>query len=298
LKKYLDPSVRDTTEYGSIHFLSVPEVNSGLIDTDIEKLVGVMQKVILLGRVIRDRKKLSLRHPCKQLVTIVDDFADVEKSISQVLPYIYEELNVKNVKLTKEKKDYGIELKAKANFAVLATKAKDKMKALSAAIEKLNDAQVQELLGKGRLVLDGVELTPEDIKISPKINSEQFGQFEADFDENVTILLDVAPDEEMLNEGVLRDVVNRIQRLRRELKLVPTDEIVVYYRATPEKSKLGALVSKSAEFVEASIKKPFRAFDSTLTLSSKSKTFDFTELSDGKLDLWIEKVGTSAKSES
>ena len=87
-------------------------------------------------------------------------------------------------------------------------------------------------------------------------------------------MLDITPDEEMLNEGVLRDIINRIQRLRKEHKIVPTDDITIYFQANPLESKLDALLKKSAEFVESNIKKPFKPFDKNLNLTSKSKTFE------------------------
>lgn len=165
-------------------------------------------------------------------------------------------------------------MKAKPNFAVLASKVKDKMKKLGGLIDAMTDGQVQELRNSGKYVLDGTELTLEDIKILPKIDSAQFSQYEADFDENVIVLLDVSPDEEMVNEGVLRDVVNRIQRLRKEFKLVPTDDIVVYYEVKPAESKLNQLLGKSIEFLESNIKKPFKQYSKDLSLTVKGKTFD------------------------
>ncbi len=272
MRKYLGKNA-DKREYSSIHFLLVPEVNENLIDLKTEELVGVMQKVILLGRTIRDRKKLPLRLPQKELVIVVEDNDEIENAFNLVKPYIFEELNVKQLKLTKERSEYGIELKAKTNFPVLAAKAKDKMKLLSASIDKMNDAQVNELRQNGKIVLENFEITSEDVKLLPKINAK-FSQYEADFDENVTILLDVTPDQEMLEEGVLRDVVNRIQRLRKEFKLVPTDEIVVYYSCTPTSSKLEALLGRSGKYVESNIKKPFKLFNSSLTVNVKPKYFE------------------------
>ena len=185
LKPYLG-TASQTLEYESIHYLLVPEVNESLIDAETEKLVALMQKVIVLGRTIRDRKTLPLRHPLKELVVIVEDYDDIENHILKVRAYIFEELNVKQMKLTKSREEYGIEMKAKPNFPVLALKAKDKMKVLSGEIEKMTDNQVQELREKDRFNLNGFELVLDDVKILPKI-STQFSQFEADFDENVKL---------------------------------------------------------------------------------------------------------------
>ena len=276
LRKYLSADVRDQLEYASVHYLLIPEANESLIDADIEKLFGVMQKIILLGRVIRDRRTMPLRHPLRELIVIVEDYAGVSDAIVQVRSYIFEELNVKDFKLTTRRDEYGIQMKAKANFPVLAVKAKDKMRSLSGLIEKMSDSDVQQLRDTGKFVLDGYEITLDDVKLLPKCDaSSQFSQYEADFDENVIVLLDITPDEAMVHEGVLRDICNRVQRLRKEFKIVPTDDIVVYYRcAGGEASKLLALLDSSVEFLEANIKKPVRKYTDALTLNSKSKQFE------------------------
>jgi isoleucyl-tRNA synthetase len=209
----------------------------------------------------------------KELVVIVEGNDRIESEIDRVQQYIHGELNVKRIKLTKEKAEYGIEMKAKANFPVLALKAKEKMKVLSGLIEKMSDADVSSLRSTGAFVLDGVALALDDVKLLPKINA-QFSQYETDFDENVCVLMDVSPDQEMINEGVLREVVNRVQRLRKEYKIVPLDDIVVYYDAQPATSNLAALLAKSVEFVEGNIRKPFKQYESSLSLAVKPKDFE------------------------
>jgi isoleucyl-tRNA synthetase len=84
----------------------------------------------------------------------------------------------------------------------------------------------------------------------------------------------MTPSQEMIDEGVLRDVVNKIQRLRKEYKLVPTDEIVVYYQVTPAESKLSELLKRSTEFIETNTKKPFQLYEENLKLNVKNKTFE------------------------
>lgn len=256
---------------------------------------------------------LPLRHPLKELVVVVENLNEIgTDAINQVRPYIYEELNVKDLKITGERSEYGIEMKAKPNFPVLAVKAKEKMKTLGGKIEAMSEKDVSELRRSGKFVLDEYELVLEDIKILPKLDTAKFSQYEADFDENVIVLLDVTPDEEMVNEGVLRDILNRIQRLRKEYKLVPTDAIEVYYQVTPSTSKLSTLVNKSVDYLKSNIKKPFKPYDKSLTLTVSSKSFDvtfsfiyfqrfvkrnfnillynFLKFIDGKLEVWVQKL--------
>ena len=273
IKKYLGNSA-EKLEFASVHYLSIPNVNEDLIDSETENLFEVMQRIIVLGRTLRDRKKLPLRLPLKELIVIVENYAGIDSAIKNVESYIYEELNVKKFYLTHDKEQYGIEMKVKPNFAVLATKIKDKMKKLSGLIEKMTDAEVQQFRKDGKFVLDGTELVLEDILILPKLDSSKFSQYEPGFDKNVIELLDITPDEDMVNEGVLRDVVNRVQRLRKEFKLVPTDDIIIYYQVKPENSKLNNLLNDSIEYLESNLKKPVKQYQNALNLKVQGKSFD------------------------
>lgn len=144
---------------------------------------------------IRERKVIPLRHPLKQLVVIVEDSglgADeqtVSHAMDKVRSYVFDELNVKELKITTRRDEYGIEMKAKPNFAVLAVKAKDKMKELGPKIEKMSDVDVKRLRQTGTFVIDGFELNTDDIKILPKIDTAKFSQYETDFDENVSRII-------------------------------------------------------------------------------------------------------------
>lgn len=135
---------------------------------------------------------IPLRHPLKQLVVIVEDSGlgtdeqTVSHAMDKVRSYVFDELNVKELKITTRRDEYGIEMKAKPNFPVLAVKAKDKMKELGPKIEKMSDVDVKQLRQTGTFVIDGFELNTDDIKILPKIDTAKFSQYETDFDENVS----------------------------------------------------------------------------------------------------------------
>ena len=90
--------------------------------------------------------------------------------------------------------------------------------------------------------------------------------------------MDVTPDQEMIEEGVLRDLVNRVQRLRKEFKIVPTDDIVVYFQVANKESNLNALIKKSIEYLESNIKKPVQPYDSSLKLNVKGKIFEVVNM--------------------
>lgn len=77
----------------------------------------------------------------------------------------------------------------------------------------------------------------------------------------ILVLLDVSHDQEMVDEGMAREIVNRIQKLRKKAHLVPTDQITVYYNILPENSDLNRVAKEHHDFIEVSIRAPFAKSD-------------------------------------
>uniref|UniRef100_A0A3B5M3P3 Isoleucyl-tRNA synthetase 1 n=1 Tax=Xiphophorus couchianus TaxID=32473 RepID=A0A3B5M3P3_9TELE len=92
-------------------------------------------------------------------------------------------------------------------------------------------------------------------------------QYEAHSDAQVLVLLDVTPDQSMVDEGVAREVINRIQKLRKKAHLVPSDEISVYYRCQPEGEYLGSVIEAHTDFILATTKAPLLPFPVPKTAS-------------------------------
>lgn len=81
----------------------------------------------------------------------------------------------------------------------------------------------------------------------------------------ILVLLDVSHDQEMVDEGMAREIVNRIQKLRKKAHLIPTDQITVYYNISPEDSDLNRVAKEYRDFIEVSIKAPFTKSDAVTT---------------------------------
>uniref|UniRef100_A0A8D1N1X7 Isoleucine--tRNA ligase, cytoplasmic n=2 Tax=Sus scrofa TaxID=9823 RepID=A0A8D1N1X7_PIG len=112
------------------------------------------------------------------------------------------------------------------------------------------------------IVVEGHELHEEDIRLMYTFDQAAGGttQFEAHSDAQVLVLLDVTPDQSMVDEGMAREVINRIQKLRKKCNLVPTDEITVYYKAKSEGEYLNNVIKSHTEFIFATIKAPLKPY--------------------------------------
>ncbi|KAG8436243.1 hypothetical protein GDO86_007368 [Hymenochirus boettgeri] len=261
LRLLVDPTSIQDKDTQSIHYLMLPPVRENLIDKKIESAVSRMQSVIELGRVIRDRKTLPVKYPLKEVIVIHQD-PEALSDIKSLEKYIQEELNVKQVTVSTNKDKYGIRLRAEPDHMVLGKRLKGAFKSVMAAIKELKNNQLEEFQKTGTIMVEGQELHEEDIRLLYTFDQVSGGdtQFEAHSDAQVLVLLDVTPDQSMLDEGVAREVINRIQKLRKKGNLVPTDEITIYYQSQSEESYLQSVIERHTDFILATVKSALKPY--------------------------------------
>ncbi|OCT83213.1 isoleucyl-tRNA synthetase 1 S homeolog isoform X1 [Xenopus laevis] len=261
LRLLIDPTSMQDKDTKSIHYLMLPIAREDLIDKKIEGAVSRMQSVIELGRVIRDRKTLPVKYPLKEVIVIHQD-SEALADIKSLEKYIKEELNVKQVTVSTNKDKYGIRLRAEPDHMVLGKRLKGAFKSVMAAIKELKSNQLEEFQKTGSIVVEGHELHEEDIRLLYTFDqvSGADAHFEAHSDAQVLVLLDVTPDQSMLDEGVAREVINRIQKLRKKGNLVPTDEITIYYQSLPEGNYLQSVIERHTDFILATVKSPLKPY--------------------------------------
>lgn len=288
LRHLIDPTSVEEKDSSSIHYLMLPLVRESLIDKRIESAVCQMQSVIELGRVIRDRRTLPVKYPLKEVVVIHQD-PEALRDITSLQKYILEELNVRQLTLSTDKDKYGISLRAEPDHMVLGKRLKGAFKSITASIKELKSEQLETFQKTGSIVVDGQELHEEDLRLMYSFNqtSGSATQYEAHSDSQVLVLLDVTPDQSMLDEGVAREVINRIQKLRKKGHLVPSDEITVYYSCEPAGDYLDHVIQAHTDFILATTKAPLKTYpvpkDSSVIVQEK------TQLKGSDLDLTIVK---------
>ncbi|KAM4613485.1 isoleucine--tRNA ligase, cytoplasmic [Polymixia lowei] len=268
LRHLIDPASVEEKDASSIHYLMLPQVRESLIDKRIESAVSQMQSVIELGRVIRDRKTLPVKYPLKEVVVIHQD-PEALKDIQSLQKYILEELNVRQLTLSTDKDKYGIHLRAEPDHMVLGKRLKGAFKAITASIKELTNQQLETFQKTGSIMVDGHELHEEDLRLMYTFDqsSGSATQYEAHSDAQVLVLLDVTPDQSMVDEGVAREVINRVQKLRKKGHLVPSDEITVYYRCQPAGEYLDSVIQAHNDFILATTKAPLLPYPVPKTAS-------------------------------
>ncbi|OWB80614.1 hypothetical protein B5S32_g4902 [[Candida] boidinii] len=240
----------------SVHFLSYPVVKEELFDEKIELAVSRMQKVIDLGRNIREKKTISLKTPLKTLVILHSDESYL-KDVESLKTYITEELNVRDLIITSDESKYGVEYRAVADWPVLGKKLKKDAKKVKDALPKLSSDEVKDYLETGKVQVADIDLVKGDLTVlrglpESKVNDGQEVRSEGD----VLIILDIKVYPELKTEGVAREIVNRIQKLRKKCNLQQTDDVIVQYDIKKDTIGLQDAINDHSDMLEKTCRRP------------------------------------------
>lgn len=215
----LNSEVKGTPE--SIHLCRYPEAEMDWVKKSLEEEMSLVQKVVYMGRTIRNTHKIKTRQPLKEFLIITQNPED-KKAIESFSDLIGSELNVKKVSFTHEEEKW-VNLTAKANAKVLGPKLGQKMKIILQKVKELPPEQVAKLEKQGELEVAGEKLTLEDVVIERAPKQEGLIQSVG----GVTVWFDTQLSQELIEEGLARELVNRVQKLRKEMGFEVTDRIEV-----------------------------------------------------------------------
>ena len=212
----------------SVHLCRYPQPNAASIRPTLEAAVARMQNIILLGRQKRNQVKIKTKTPLARLTIIHQDQAMLDE-IARLEDYIRSELNVKQVNYSQDESRY-IRLYAKPNAPVLGKRLGKDFGRFRGLIEQLDSVALNRLQDSGSLALEGQTFSADDILVYREAKPGT----EALSNRFISIDMDCALDDSLVAEGLAREVVNRIQKTRKDQGLNVSDRIAVRYRATPE----------------------------------------------------------------
>jgi isoleucyl-tRNA synthetase len=216
----------------SVHAQDFPQADKTLIDLELEQRIETARAAIALGLVIREREKLGVRRPLAR-VTVASPDPAVQSAIVQLSDALRGELNVKEVVAIAD--DSALcSLSAKANFKRLGKRLGPKMKAVAAAVEKLDADAIARLERGESVTLEGETLTSEDITLSREALPGNASETQS----GITVVLDTNVTPELAAEGLAREVVSRIQNLRKDGGLSVSQRIQLFVDASGPVAKM------------------------------------------------------------
>ncbi|CAI8495539.1 unnamed protein product [Hanseniaspora opuntiae] len=248
-------------DFRSVHFLSYPQVRKELFDESIELAVSRMQTVIELGRNIREKKSISLKTPLKSLVILHDDPSYL-KDVDSLKTYIQEELNVRDIIITSDEDKYKVEYKAFADWPTLGKKLKKDMKKVKEGLPKLTSDEVKSYKATGEVEVSGIKLVAGDLTVTRGLPASELndGQDSRTF-QDVLVIMDVNVYEELKTEGLAREIINRIQKLRKKVGLEATDDVVVQYSILEDNMNFDNVVSEHYSMITKTVRSELEKLD-------------------------------------
>ncbi|MEO1051513.1 MAG: isoleucine--tRNA ligase [Bacteroidota bacterium] len=210
----------------SVHLVEFPQVHAECIDQDLEEKMNLAQGISSLVHSLRRKHKVKVRQPLSRiLVPVLND--KFKKQVQAVEELILSEVNTKTIEFVDD--NSGILVKRiKPNFRKLGQEYKAKLKEISGKINAFSDTDIQELEAKNAIDIvladnEKITLTLEDVEIS----YDDIPGWSVASEGRITIALDITLTDELRREGIARDLVNRVQNLRKDMGLEVQDKIKI-----------------------------------------------------------------------
>lgn len=223
-KLFLDlNAVTQKDQAESVHLADFPAYQDALIDEDLEERMALAQDISSLTLSLRKKTGINVRQPLRKiLVPVLDE--NFQKKVEKVKELILSETNVKDIEFITDTSGV-IKKKVKPNFKTLGKKVGKDMKVVAAAIQALTTSEIQQLESVGELSLTGTNyaISSEDVEV---IAEDVEGWQVANLGK-LTVALDVHISPELKEEGIARELINRIQNLRKDKAFEVTDRINV-----------------------------------------------------------------------
>ena len=210
----------------SVHLDRFPQADETLIDKDLEARMEMAQKITSMVLALRRKVNIKVRQPLQSVMIPAVDETQKEH-IEAVRDLIKNEVNVKELKFVE---GAGILVKkVKCNFRTMGKKFGKLMKSVAAAVDALSQEQIAELEAQGQIALDIPESAEKQVVVleDVEIISEDIPGWLVANEGNLTVALEVELTDDLVNEGTARELINRIQNIRKESGFEITDRIQV-----------------------------------------------------------------------
>jgi isoleucyl-tRNA synthetase len=215
----------------SVHLATYPLEDSSTQDRALEEKMSVPRRVVQLGRSLREQRSLKVRQPLSQLI-VATNRPSVRKHVQDFADIIRSELNVKAINFTEDAESL-VHLRIKPNFKALGPKFGQHVKQIVGAVNGFGPMEIEAIHREGQIMIHvgghEFEITRQDVEI---LHEEKEG-LAVQSDGELTVAIDTHLTEELIEEGIAREFVNRIQHLRKEAGYEVIDRIRVRFEGPP-----------------------------------------------------------------
>lgn len=226
----------------SVHLADFPEADEDKIDARTEQRMNLVRSLVTLGRGVREKEKVKVRQPLSQM--LID--GSYEELIGDLAPLMMEELNIKKVVFAKDLSEYML-YSLKPDFKKAGPVLGKQVKAFGRALQQEDPKAVVETLDReGHIVLtlDGEEKDIPAELIDVRISAKE--GYAVAMENNIFTILDTALDQALIDEGLAREVVSKVQQMRKQKDFEMMDRIRIFLQADAE---VQAAVEKHREYI-------------------------------------------------
>lgn len=233
-------------ELGSVHLGDFPVVDENVIDADLELRMGYAQRISSLVHSLRKGEQIKVRQPLQKILVPAAS-QDFKAHVEAIKDLIKTEVNIKDIEYIEDASSSILVRKIKPNFKKLGKLFGKNMKVVAGIVNQFTQEQIIELEVNNafEIEVDGAKhtLTTEDVEI----NFQDIEGWLVASDAEITVALDITISDELRQEGIARDVVNRVQNLRKEMGLEVQDKINISVENNNE--LIAAALSSNNEYV-------------------------------------------------
>ena len=224
-----DEIYTDLTDEESVHLADYPKCDESLIDENIEKRMDLIRDIISLGRNAREEAKIKVRQPISEVILDGKN----KETIADLVDLVKEELNVKNVEFADDLSKF-MNFEVKPNFKVCGPILGKEIGAFSKELVNLTNDDIAKLENDEEVTLGNYKVTKDmvDIRISSKEG------FNAAMENNNFIILNTTLTPELIEEGIARELISKVQQLRKNKDFDIVDRIDIYYSHNDELKKV------------------------------------------------------------
>ena len=198
----------------SVHHMAFPEIHEEMIDKALEERMELAQKICSMGLSLRKKSNLRVRQPLAKIMLPVQN-ENFRRQVELVENLICSELNIKGIEFLAQDNDILVK-RIKPNFKTLGPRYGKIMKAISAVIQSFSQKQINSLEAKGKCEIS-VEGQPVEILLPDvEIATQDIPGWVVANEGSLTVALDITVSDELKAEGIARELVNRIQGIRKE----------------------------------------------------------------------------------
>jgi isoleucyl-tRNA synthetase len=214
----------------SVHLVDFPQVDLSAQDKELEEKMSAPRRVVQLGRALRELKELKVRQPLLKIIVVTEDVA-VKKHITDFAEIITSELNVKSIEFVT---DTGrlVNRKVKPNFKALGPKFGQHVNQIAQIIKTFGENEIDAIVSAGKHMVNvggrEFEITKDEVEV---LHEEKEG-LAVQSDGNLTVALDTHLTPALLEEGIAREFVNRVQNLRKDAGFEVVERIRISFNGS------------------------------------------------------------------